>query len=112
LLRKHELSVFLEPRSVVTYAAPPPWEVRDIPAFKFRWDPQSWETRNGRFMKKWAVTYNPSSKRASYRRQQLKLGLARWYPTRLTVGVSNIGIGWINRLLLSVTRRRSPFQLH
>jgi hypothetical protein len=111
MLRKNELSVFLEPRSVVTYAAPPPWEVRDIPAFKFRWDATSWEVRNRRFMKKWGVTYNPSSKRASYRRQQLKLGLARWYPTRFTVGVSNVGVGWINRLLLPIARRRLPFQL-
>jgi len=104
-LRKYGLSVFLEPRSVVTYSAPPPWEVRDIPPFKFRWNAPLWETRNRQFMKKWRVRYDPSSKLASYRRQQLKLGLARWYPTRLTVGVSNIGVSSLNRVL-ALSRKR------
>jgi glycosyltransferase involved in cell wall biosynthesis len=103
-LRRYGLSVFLEPRSVATYSAPPPWEVRDIPAFKFRWDAASWEARNRRFTQKWGVTYDPSSKLASYRRQQLKLGLARWYPNKITVGVSNVGIHWVNRLLSLVMR--------
>jgi glycosyltransferase involved in cell wall biosynthesis len=107
-LRKNGLSVFLEPRSVATYSAPPPWEVRDIPAFKFRWGAASWEARNRRFMQKWSVTYNPASKRASYQRQQLKLGLARWYPAKITVGVSNVGVGLVNRLLAFVNRGRPP----
>jgi glycosyltransferase involved in cell wall biosynthesis len=98
-LRKRGLKVFLEPRSVATYAAPPPLEVRDIPLYKFRWDPASWEARNRGFMEKWGVKYNPASKRASYRRQQLKLGLARWYPSRITVGMSNVAIGLANRLI-------------
>jgi hypothetical protein len=98
-LQKYGLSVFLEPRSMVTYSAPPPWEVRDIPPFKLRWDAALWEARNRLFMKKWGVTYDPSSKRASYRRQQLKLGLARWYPTKFTVGLSNVGVGSVNQLL-------------
>jgi glycosyltransferase involved in cell wall biosynthesis len=108
-MRERRLSIFLEPRSVATYSAPPPWEVRDIPPFKFRWDAGSWVSRNRGFMQKWGVTYDPSSKRASYRRQQLKLGLARWYPTRLTVGVSNVGVSSINRLLSLVMRRPPPF---
>jgi len=104
-LRNCGLSVFLEPLSVVTYSAPPPLEVRDIPPFKLRWDAASWETRNRRFMQKWGVTYDPSSKRASYRRQQLKLGLARWYPTKLTVGMSNVAFSSVNRLLLIAKRK-------
>ena len=104
-LRNCGLSVFLEPLSVVTYSAPPPLEVRDIPPFKLRWDAASWETRNRRFMQKWGVTYDPSSKRASYRRQQLKLGLARWYPTQLTVGMSNVAFSSVNRLLLIAKRK-------
>ena len=107
-LRKCGLSVFLEPRSVVTYSAPPPLEVRDIPPFKLRWDATSWEARNRRFMQKWGVTYDPSSKRASYRRQQLKLGLARWYPTKITVGMSNVVFSLVNRLQSLVMRVRSP----
>jgi len=98
-LRKHGLSVFLEPRAVVTYSAPPPWEVRDIPLFELRWDPASWETRNERFMQKWGVTYNPSRKRASYRRQQIKLALARWFPSKIAIRMSNIWVGALNRLL-------------
>lgn len=103
-LRRHGLSVFLEPRAVATYAAAPPLEVRDIPSFRSRWDPASWEARNRRFMRKWAVTYDPSSKLASYRRQQLKLGFARWYPTEFAVGVSNVAFAWTNRLLSLLSR--------
>lgn len=110
-LRKYGLSVFLEPRSVATYSAPPPWEVRDIPVFKFRWDAASWVARNRQFMHKWEVTYDPSSKRASYRRQQFKLGIARWYPTPITVGVSNIGVTLVKRLLSLVIRGRPPYSL-
>jgi glycosyltransferase involved in cell wall biosynthesis len=98
-LRKYGLNVFLEPRSVATYSALPPWEVRDIPLFKFRWDPASWEARNRLFMQKWGVTYDPSSKLASYRRQQLRLGFARWYPNKFTVGLSNVGVSLEKRLL-------------
>jgi hypothetical protein len=98
-LRKYGLSVFLEPRSVVTYSAPPPWEVRDIRPFKFRWDAASWEARNLLFMQKWEVRYDPSSKRASYQRQHLKLGLARWYPTKCTVGLSNVCVSAAKRIL-------------
>jgi hypothetical protein len=96
--RKYGLRIFLEPRSVATYSAPPPWEVRDIPPFKLRWNAASWETRNRLFQQKWGVTYDPSSKRASYRRQQLKLGLAAWYPTRFTVGLSNVSVGSVMHL--------------
>ena len=103
-LRKYGLSVFLEPRSVATYSAPPPLRVHDIPPFKLHWDAASWEARNRRFMQKWGVTYDPSSKRASYRRQELKLGLARWYPTKFTVGVSNVAFSSVNRLLSLVMR--------
>ena len=98
-LRRYGLSVFLEPRSVATYAAPPPLEVRDVPSFRSHWDPVRWEARNRGFMRKWAVTYDPSSKLASYRRQQLKLGFARWYPTTFAVRVSNLAFTWTNRLL-------------
>lgn len=106
MLRKYGISAFLEPRSVVTYSAPPPWEVRDIPPFKLRWDAASWEARNRLFMEKWGVTYDPSAKRASYRRQQLRLGLARWYPTRFTVGMSNVGVA-VERFLLSLVTWRT-----
>jgi glycosyltransferase involved in cell wall biosynthesis len=103
-LRKYGLNVFVEPRSVVTYSAPPPWEVRDVALFKFRWDPTSWVERNTRFAQKWAVAYDPASKWASYRRQQLMLGLACWYPTRATIGVSNAAVNAVQRLLCLVMR--------
>ncbi len=106
-LRRYGVSIFIEPRSVVTYSAPPPWEVRDIASFKLRWDPAAWEHRNRQFMEKWAVTYDPSEKRASYRRQQLKLGLARWYPSKVTVGMSNLAVGSLRRLLCLVMRGRA-----
>ena len=106
-LRKHGCSVFFEPRSVVTYSAPPPWEVRDVPITVLRWDAASWNARNRRFAQKWQVTYDSSAKRASYRRQQIKLGLVRWYPSRLTVGITNLGVRLANRIVTWMTRGRS-----
>jgi glycosyltransferase involved in cell wall biosynthesis len=107
MLRKYGHSVFVEPRSVVTYSAPPPLEVRDIRPFKLRWDAMSWEALNRKFMHKWGVTYDPSRKLASYRRQQLMLGLALWYPSKITVGISNANMGLAHRLLsLSMRGRR------
>ncbi len=98
-LRKRGLSVFLEPRAVATYAAPPPLELRDIPLCKRRWDASAWKARNDAFMEKWDVYYDAAHKLASYRRQELKLGLARWYETPLTVALSNLAFASANRLL-------------
>jgi glycosyltransferase involved in cell wall biosynthesis len=106
-LRKFGLNACFEPGSVATYSAPPRLEIRDLPPFKFRWDPASWETRNREFMQKWQLAYDPSKKRASYRRQQLKLGLARWYPTPITIGVANVAMGLVNRLSLFAARTPS-----
>jgi hypothetical protein len=106
-LRRHGLSAFLEPRSVVTYDAPPPWQVRDVLPFRFRWDPALWQRRNQQFTEKWGVTYDPSRKRASYRRQQLKLGLARWYPTAATIAASNVGVGSVQSLVTMLSLHRT-----
>jgi glycosyltransferase involved in cell wall biosynthesis len=106
--RRLGLSVFVEPRSTATYSSPPPWEVRDVAPFKFRWNPTLWTERNRRFAEKWQVRYEPAAaKRASYRRQMFKLGLARWYPTRSTVGLANIGNGAAQRLMCLVMRGES-----
>lgn len=100
--RRLGVSVFVEPRSTVTYSALPAWEVEDIPLFRFRWDPRTWEARNRGFTKKWGVAYQSSSKVASYRRQQWRLGVARWHPNRVTVGLSNLGVTLEKRLLSRV----------
>jgi len=105
-LRKNSMSVFLEPCSTATYSAPPPLEIRDVAPYRFRWDPASWIARNRRFMDKWGVSYDPSFTRASYQRQQFKLGFARWYPSKLTVQISNVSMSLMNRLL-AVTRGHS-----
>jgi len=105
-LRRHGLSAFLEPRSVVTYDAPPPWQARDVLPFTFRWDPALWQRRNQQFTQKWGVTYDSSRKRASYHRQQLKLGIARWYPTAATIAASNVGVGSVQRLVTMLMRGR------
>jgi glycosyltransferase involved in cell wall biosynthesis len=98
-LRKHRLPVWLEPQSVVTYDAPPPWEVRDIPPFQLRWDEGLWTSGNERFTKKWGVSYDSERKQASYRMQQRRLGLARWWPNRLTIAITNLSNGLVNRAL-------------
>jgi glycosyltransferase involved in cell wall biosynthesis len=104
-LRKHGFNAFLEPHSVVTYSALPALEVRDVPLFKFRWDPASWELRNRLFMQKWSVIYEPSSKKlTSYRRQQFRLGFARWYPNKFTVGLSNVGVSLEKRFISFLAR--------
>jgi hypothetical protein len=98
LLKKNGLSAFFEPRSVVTYSAPPLWEKRDILPFYFRWNAQTWEERNKFFMRKWELSYNPARKIASYKRQQLKLEMARRFPNKLTLGISNTAILFLNFL--------------
>jgi glycosyltransferase involved in cell wall biosynthesis len=92
-LRQRGLSAFLEPDSVVTYADPPPLQVRDIEAFKYRWDFSAWAERNRRFTQKWRVSYDNRPKELSYRRQQLRLGLAKWWPTEANVRMANIYMG-------------------
>jgi GT2 family glycosyltransferase len=47
--------VFLEPRSVVTYVAPPPFERSDLEYFRLRWS-QAWnEASVERFRQKWGL---------------------------------------------------------
>lgn len=104
-LRKHGRSVYFEPRSTVTYSAPPVWEIYDVPIFKFRWDAAAWESRNRRFMRKWNITYNPAAKIASYRRQQMKLGFARWYPNKITIRAANVSVKLANYLYSLITLR-------
>jgi hypothetical protein len=94
-LRKRGLTTMMEPRSVTTYVPPPPWEVRDIRPFKFRWDSAGWAARNQMFMQKWGVTYDASAKLVDYRRQYLKLGLACWFPCKCTVALANTVVAMI-----------------
>jgi len=108
-LRRHRASVFLEPRAVATYSAPPPLHVGDVGLFRFRWDPAIWAAGNRRFMAKWGVRYDPAAKIASYRRQQLKLGLARWWPNRFSVATSNATVSLANLLSSGLTRRRQSY---
>jgi len=105
-LSRRGLSGFLEPRSMATYAAPPPIEVRDLPPFELRWDWSAWEQGNLRFEKKWGVTYDRAAKRASYRRQRLKFGLAAWRPGRATVWATNAIFSLSNRVQTVLTRRK------
>ena len=105
LLRARGLFACLEPASMATYSAPPPIEVRDLPPFRLRWDWGAWEEGNRRFESKWGVRFDRTGKRASYRRQRIKLGLAGWFPTRLTVAAANLTFALTNRLQTHLTRR-------
>lgn len=96
ILKKNGLSAFFEPLSVVTYSAPPHCEERDLIPFYFRWNAQTWEERNKFFMRKWDLNYDPAHKIASYKRQQLKLEMARRFPNKLTLGISNNFIRLLN----------------
>ena len=108
-LRSRGLTAYLEPRSRATYLTPPPLQVHDIAAFKFRWDVAAWTARNRRFQHKWHVTYDGARKQRFYRRQHRKLGLARWYPSSSTVWLFNTYLGVLNRLRSQVRRRRHAF---
>ncbi len=108
-LRSRGLTAFLEPRSRATYLTPPPLQVGDIAAFKFRWDAAAWAVRNRRFQHKWHITYDGSSKQRFYRRQHRKLGLARWYPNPATVWMFNTYLGVLKRLRSHVRRWRHAF---
>jgi glycosyltransferase involved in cell wall biosynthesis len=108
-LRNRGLTAFLEPRSRATYLTPPPLQVGDIAAFKFRWDAEAWAARNRRFQYKWHVTYDGSGKQRFYRRQHRKLGLARWYPNRSTVWMFNTYLGGLKCLRSQVRRWRYAF---
>jgi hypothetical protein len=105
-LRKRGLVAFVEPRSLATYELPPPLHVDDVEAFKFRWDFAAWSDSNRRFMRKWNVTCAASEKEIAYRRQQLKLGFARWYPNRLTVGLFNLIVPLVRSLRARVILSR------
>lgn len=69
LLAKHEgTGVFMEPKSVVTYVAPPPLEWWDLPYFMLRWSEQ-WSVDSVRhFNKKWHIdaVQHVSDKKTSY----------------------------------------------
>ena len=106
-LRGRGLTAFLEPQSVVTYAAPPPYERRDIPPTLLRWDRTAWAAGNEAFTRKWRVAYDASAKLASYRRQQAKLALVRRYPTRAAVMATNVATGVLNRVVTAMTSRRT-----
>jgi glycosyltransferase involved in cell wall biosynthesis len=108
-LHSRGLTAFLEPRSRATYLTPPPLQLGDIDAFKFRWDAAAWAARNRRFQHKWHVTYDGSSKERFYRRQHCKLGLARWYPNPSTVWMFNTYLGVLKRLRSRVRRYRHAF---
>ena len=105
-LRSRGLTTYLEPRSRATYLTPPPLQVGDVAAFKFRWDAAAWAARNRRFQSKWQVTYDGSSKQRFYQRQHRKLGPARWCPNRLTVWMCNTYLVALKHLRSQVRRRR------
>jgi GT2 family glycosyltransferase len=88
-LRRQGRTAYVEPASVVTYMDPPPVQVEDLEAFKFRWDYEAWAQRNRRFMQKWQVNYVQEPKRLSYGRQRLRLGLAWWWPTEFNAWMAN-----------------------
>lgn len=100
------IAVF-EPRSVVTYAAPPPIEARDVRHSLDRWSLTRWTESHARFVAKWNLRYDASAKLASYRRQALRLALVRHHPTAVTVALTNLGTHILNRLTTVATLGRT-----
>ena len=94
-------AVMLEPRSRVTYTAPPPIEARDLAHSLARWDLEAWRQRHARFVAKWHLEYDASAKHASYRRQQLRLAVARQSPA-----MSNLIARAMNEATTVMTRWR------
>ncbi|HEX9828814.1 MAG TPA: glycosyltransferase, partial [Bacteroidota bacterium] len=90
ILRKKKLAAYFEPGSVAEFVQPPPIELIDMPHFLRRWDFQRWLSEKERFTKKWKVDFNFDEKRKFYYSQNRNLLLARWFPSRWTLGMANI----------------------
>lgn len=59
--REIRQEVYLEPKSVVTYLAPPPFETSDLPYYQLRWS-QAWnEATLAHFAHKWHIDINDQS---------------------------------------------------
>jgi GT2 family glycosyltransferase len=106
-LRSKGCTAVIEPRSVITYAAPPPNEVRDIEHSLDRWSLDRWCQSHERFVAKWNLHYDASAKHASYRRQALRLALVRRHPTAAAVAITNFGTRIMNGLVTAATSGRA-----
>jgi GT2 family glycosyltransferase len=104
-LRRRGLAVFLEARSLVTYVSPPPLRLEDLQAFKMRWDFPAWTARNRSFKTKWQVQYDRAGKELSYKRQQLRLGLARWWPNAFNLRMANACVSLLKRIRVRCNAR-------
>jgi hypothetical protein len=97
--------VYLEPASVVTYVAPPPFESYDLPYFQLRWS-DAWNTASiQQFRRKWNLAADDpalqdlADELAEHRRATLEparrlLGLLGSRPAR-----------WMERLLIAPFER-------
>jgi glycosyltransferase involved in cell wall biosynthesis len=106
-LESHGCTTLLEPRSVVTYAAPPPLAVGDIAHSLQRWSLDAWRAGHARFLARWGVVYDAAAKHASYRRQELRLALVRRYPTAAAVAITNLGTQLLNGVTTCLTSGRA-----
>ncbi len=107
VLRAKGRAAYFEPRSRVTYAAPPPFELGDVAHTLERWSLARWRACHDRFVAKWGVEYDAAAKLASYQRQELRLALLRHHPTPGTVELTNLATRLTNFLTTLATRGRA-----
>jgi GT2 family glycosyltransferase len=85
--RRHGARIWFEPASVVTYAAPPPIDVSDIPYYMLRWSDEWAIGSMQHFMKKWDCHFDLEALRRNWieRHREVAVEPLR-APLRLLVG--------------------------
>lgn len=106
-LRVRRRIAMFEPRSIVTYAAPPAMDVGDIPHTLDRWSLVRYRACHARFEAKWNLRYDAAAKLTSYRRQAARLALVRRVPHAGAVALTNLATGVANSLTTIATSGRS-----
>lgn len=101
--------ILFEPGSLVTYYAPPPLAVSDIPFYVHRWNDE-WSVESMRhFMEKWNVWFDLEHRRVHWIRKHRELALEPWrqrLQPLLGWRRSHAVKSWAEHRLIATARRR------
>jgi GT2 family glycosyltransferase len=105
-VRQNHGSIFLEPSSVVTYLAPPPLALSDIPYYTLRWSDEWAVASEQHFHRKWNFDYDDRVVRFAV--QHRRLAFRRLRRAALAVvgwNRSHRFSDWLDRALIALARR-------
>lgn len=100
-------SIYFEPRSVITYLAPPPIAFSDLPYYTLRWSDEWALASEQHFYRKWSAEYTDRVVRFSL--EHRRLGLRRLRRAMLaTVGWrrSHRFSDWLDATLIAIAKHR------